>query len=64
MEILIVYDNYNKKGGGSQLAALRWFKNLNNLGVNAYLLKNKSEDEIDFFKEKLSKFLQLICHFY
>ena len=53
MEILIVYDNYNKKGGGSQLAALRWFKNLNNLGVNAYLLKNKSEDEIDFFKEKI-----------
>jgi len=53
MKILIIYDNYNKKGGGSQLAALRWFENLNNLGVTTYLLKNKSKDEIGFFKEKI-----------
>ncbi len=53
MKILIIYDNYNKRGGGSQLAALRWFENLNNLGVNTYLLKNKSKDEINFLKEKI-----------
>ncbi|GBD34571.1 Glycosyltransferase Gtf1 [bacterium HR35] len=53
MKLLIVFDIFSKFGGGSQLCSLRWFKNLNNLGIETYLLKNKTKEKLNIYPERI-----------
>lgn len=53
MKLLIVFDIFSKFGGGSQLCSLRWFKNLNDLKVETYLLKNKTKEKLNIYPERI-----------